>query len=67
VREAGHGRGRVRPRLSFFWDVHNDFFEENRQVPCRAAIYARVMRDKFGAKKPISLMLRTHAQTAASR
>src|SRR5205807_2486601 len=52
------------PRLSFFWDVHNDFFEEIAKFRAARRIYARVMRDKFGAKKPLSMMLRTHAQTA---
>ena len=52
------------PRLSFFWDVHNDFFEEIAKFRAARRIYARVMRDKFGAKKPLSLTLRTHAQTA---
>ena len=51
-------------RLSFFWDVHNDFFEEIAKFRAARRIYARVMRQKFGAKKPLSLMLRTHAQTA---
>ncbi len=51
-------------RLSFFWDVHNDFFEEIAKFRAARRIYARVMRDRFGAKKPLSLMLRTHAQTA---
>jgi methylmalonyl-CoA mutase N-terminal domain/subunit len=51
-------------RLSFFWDVHNDFFEEIAKFRAARRIYARIMRDKFGAKKPLSLMLRTHAQTA---
>src|SRR6266446_9770425 len=51
-------------RLSFFWDVHNDFFEEIAKFRAARRIYARTMRDKFGAKKPISLTLRTHAQTA---
>jgi methylmalonyl-CoA mutase N-terminal domain/subunit len=51
-------------RLSFFWDVHNDFFEEIAKFRAARRIYARVMREKFGAKKPISLTLRTHAQTA---
>ncbi|GAC1541551.1 MAG: methylmalonyl-CoA mutase family protein [Myxococcales bacterium] len=54
----------VAARLSFFWDVHNDFFEEIAKFRAARRIYARVMRDKFGAKKPLSLMLRTHAQTA---
>src|SRR5438132_12973400 len=52
------------PRLSFFWDVHNDFFEEIAKFRAARRIYAHVMRDKFGAKKPISMTLRTHAQTA---
>jgi methylmalonyl-CoA mutase N-terminal domain/subunit len=51
-------------RLSFFWDVHNDFFEEIAKFRAARRIYARVMRDKFGATKPISMTLRTHAQTA---
>ncbi len=51
-------------RLSFFWDVHNDFFEEIAKFRAARRIYARIMREKFGAKKPLSLMLRTHAQTA---
>ena len=51
-------------RLSFFWDVHNDFFEEIAKFRAARRIYARVMREKFGAKKPLSLQLRTHAQTA---
>src|SRR5229473_2848579 len=51
-------------RLSFFWDVHNDFFEEIAKFRAARRIYARTMRDRFGAKKPISMILRTHAQTA---
>jgi methylmalonyl-CoA mutase N-terminal domain/subunit len=52
------------PRLSFFWDVHNDFFEEIAKFRAARRIYARVMRERFGAKKAISMTLRTHAQTA---
>jgi methylmalonyl-CoA mutase, N-terminal domain len=52
------------PRLSFFWDVHNDFFEEIAKFRAARRIYARTMRDRFGAKKPMSMALRTHAQTA---
>src|SRR5256714_144857 len=51
-------------RLRFFWDVHNDFFEEIAKFRAARRIYARVMRDRFGAKKAISVTLRTHAQTA---
>ncbi|MCA1828617.1 MAG: methylmalonyl-CoA mutase [Myxococcales bacterium] len=52
------------PRLSFFWDVHNDFFEEIAKFRAARRIYARVMKERFGATTPLSLMLRTHAQTA---
>jgi methylmalonyl-CoA mutase, N-terminal domain len=52
------------PRLSFFWDVHNDFFEEVAKFRAARRIWAEVMRDRFGAKDPRSMMLRTHAQTA---
>ncbi len=51
-------------RLSFFWDVHNDFFEEIAKFRAARRIWARVMRDRFGARDPRSLQLRTHAQTA---
>ncbi len=52
------------PRLSFFWDVHNDFFEEIAKFRAARRIWAGVMRDRFGARDPRSLQLRTHAQTA---
>ena len=52
------------PRLSFFFDVHNDFFEEIAKFRAARRIWARVMKERFGAKKPESMKLRTHAQTA---
>jgi methylmalonyl-CoA mutase N-terminal domain/subunit len=52
------------PRLSFFWDVHNDFFEEIAKFRAARRIWARHLRDDFGAKNPESWRLRTHAQTA---
>jgi methylmalonyl-CoA mutase, N-terminal domain len=52
------------PRLSFFWDVHNDFFEEIAKFRAARRIWARHLRDEFGAKNPESWRLRTHAQTA---
>ncbi|HVP69362.1 MAG TPA: methylmalonyl-CoA mutase family protein [Anaeromyxobacteraceae bacterium] len=52
------------PRLSFFWDVHNDFFEEIAKFRAARRIWARTMRERFGARKRESLLLRTHAQTA---
>jgi methylmalonyl-CoA mutase N-terminal domain/subunit len=52
------------PRLSFFWDVHNDFFEEIAKFRAARRIWARHLRDVYGAKNPESWRLRTHAQTA---
>jgi methylmalonyl-CoA mutase N-terminal domain/subunit len=52
------------PRLSFFFDVHNDFFEEVAKFRAARRIWARLMREKYQAKDPRSWMLRTHAQTA---
>ena len=52
------------PRLSFFWDVHNDFFEEVAKFRAARRIWARRMRDVYGARNPESWRLRTHAQTA---
>ena len=52
------------PRLSFFWDVHNDFFEEIAKFRAARRIWARHMRDIYGAQNPASWRLRTHAQTA---
>jgi methylmalonyl-CoA mutase N-terminal domain/subunit len=52
------------PRLSFFFDVHNDFFEEIAKLRAARRIWARAMKERFGAKKPESLRLRTHTQTA---
>jgi methylmalonyl-CoA mutase N-terminal domain/subunit len=52
------------PRLSFFFDVHNDFFEEIAKLRAARRIWARGMRERYGAKSPESWRLRTHAQTA---
>jgi methylmalonyl-CoA mutase N-terminal domain/subunit len=52
------------PRLSFFFDVHNDFFEEIAKFRAARRMWARIMRERFGAKSPRSWWLRTHAQTA---
>ncbi|WP_339096089.1 methylmalonyl-CoA mutase family protein [Deinococcus sp. VB142] len=52
------------PRISFFWDIHNDFFEEIAKLRAARRIWARQMRDRYGAKNPKSWMLRTHRQTA---
>ena len=52
------------PRLSFFWDVHNDFFEEIAKFRAARRIWARQMKEEYGAEDPRSWRLRTHAQTA---
>jgi methylmalonyl-CoA mutase, N-terminal domain len=52
------------PRLSFFFDVHNDFFEEIAKFRAARRIWARHLRHEFEAKNPESWRLRTHAQTA---
>jgi methylmalonyl-CoA mutase N-terminal domain/subunit len=52
------------PRLSFFFDVHNDFFEEIAKFRAARRIWARFMKGRYGAKKAESMKLRTHAQTA---
>src|SRR5512134_1516662 len=52
------------PRLSFFWDVHNDFFEEIAKLRAARRIWARVMREKYGATDPRSWKMRLHCQTA---
>ncbi len=52
------------PRISFFWDVHNDFFEEIAKFRAARRIWATQMRERYGARNPKSWILRTHAQTA---
>jgi len=52
------------PRLSFFFDIHNDFFEEIAKLRAARRLWARFMKERFGAKKPESMRLRTHTQTA---
>jgi len=52
------------PRLSFFFDIHNDFFEEIAKLRAARRIWARGMKEKYGAKNPDSWRLRTHCQTA---
>jgi methylmalonyl-CoA mutase N-terminal domain/subunit len=52
------------PRLSFFFNAHNDFFEEIAKYRAARRIWAEVMRDRFGAKNPRSWLMRFHTQTA---
>ena len=52
------------PRLSFFFDVHNDFFEEIAKLRAARRMWAKIMKERFGAKNPKSWLMRTHCQTA---
>jgi methylmalonyl-CoA mutase N-terminal domain/subunit len=52
------------PRLSFFFDVHNDFFEEIAKLRAARRLWAWLMKERFGAKSAEAMKLRTHAQTA---
>jgi methylmalonyl-CoA mutase N-terminal domain/subunit len=52
------------PRLSFFFDVHNDFFEEIAKFRAARRMWARLMKERYQPKLEASLKLRTHAQTA---
>ncbi len=62
--EAGLDVDVFAPRLSFFFNSHNDFFEEIAKFRAARRIWATVMRDRFAAKNPRSGMLRFHTQTA---
>lgn len=52
------------PRLSFFFNAHNDLFEEVAKFRAARRIWAKIMKERFGAKDPKSMMLRFHTQTA---
>ncbi len=52
------------PRLSFFWDIHNDFFEEVAKLRAARRVWARHMRERYGAHDPRSWKMRFHCQTA---
>ncbi|MEO6326467.1 MAG: methylmalonyl-CoA mutase family protein [Thermoanaerobaculia bacterium] len=62
--DAGLKVDEFAPRLSFFFNAHNDFFEEIAKYRAARRIWATVMRDRYGAKKAESLKLRFHSQTA---
>ncbi|HEU5086288.1 MAG TPA: methylmalonyl-CoA mutase family protein, partial [Roseiflexaceae bacterium] len=66
--EAAVARGldvdTIAPRISFFFNAHNDFFEEIAKYRAARRVWARVMRERFQARNPRSWWLRFHAQTA---
>ncbi|MGH3518492.1 MAG: acyl-CoA mutase large subunit family protein [Haloechinothrix sp.] len=62
--ERGIDVDRLAPRVSFFWDVHNNFFEEAAKLRAARRLWARLMRDRLGCKDPRSWLMRAHCQTA---
>lgn len=66
--ERGIARGldvdEFAPRLSFFWDIHNDFFEEIAKLRAARRIWARHLRERYGSTNPRSWVMRFHSQTA---
>ncbi len=63
---AGLHADTVAPRMSFFWNAHNDFFEEIAKFRAARYVWAHIARDEFNCKDPRSAMLRFHAQTGGS-
>ncbi len=64
--EAGLEIDKFAPRLSFFFNAHSNFLEEVAKFRAARRIWARLMKERFGAKNPRSMMLRFHTQTAGS-
>src|SRR6201994_1830711 len=64
--DAGLAVDDFAPRLSFFFNAHNDFLEEVAKFRAARRVWARVMRERFAARSPRSWMLRFHTQTAGS-
>lgn len=64
--KAGMDVDEFAPRLSFFFNAHNDLFEEVAKFRAARRLWAKIMKERFGAKKDKSLMLRFHTQTAGS-
>jgi methylmalonyl-CoA mutase N-terminal domain/subunit len=62
--EAGLDVDEFAPRLSFFFNAHLNFFEEIAKFRAARRLWAKIMKERFGAKNPRSLMLRFHTQTA---
>lgn len=64
--KAGLDVDQFAPRLSFFFNVHNNFFEEIAKFRAARKMWAEIMKNRFGAKNDKSMMLRFHSQTAGS-
>ncbi|MEA2787548.1 MAG: methylmalonyl-CoA mutase, N-terminal domain [Candidatus Eremiobacteraeota bacterium] len=66
AQRAGLDVDTVAPRISFFWNAHNDFFEEIAKFRAARTLWAQIVRDEFGSHDPKSQMLRFHTQTGGS-
>ena len=66
ARDTGIALDEVAPRISFFWNAHNDFFEEIAKFRAARYLWAHITRDEFGCRDPRSQTLRFHAQTGGS-
>ncbi len=66
VRKAGLEVDEFAPRLSFYFISHSDFFEEIAKFRAARRVWAKIMKERFGARKPESMRLRFHCQTAGS-
>jgi len=66
AQQAGLDVDTVAPRISFFWNAHNDFFEEIAKFRAARTLWAEIVRDEFGSRDPKSQMLRFHTQTGGS-
>ncbi len=66
ARDAGIAIDEVAPRISFFWNAHNDFFEEIAKFRAARYLWAHITRDEFGCRDARSQMLRFHTQTGGS-
>ncbi|MBV8170434.1 MAG: methylmalonyl-CoA mutase [Candidatus Eremiobacteraeota bacterium] len=64
--DAGLGVDDIAPRMSFFWNAHNNFFEEIAKFRAARQLWAQIVRDEFGAKNPKSWLMRFHTQTGGS-
>jgi methylmalonyl-CoA mutase, N-terminal domain len=64
--DAGLAVDDFAPRLAFFWNAQMDFLEEIAKYRAARRMWARIMKDRFGAAKPASMMMRFHTQTAGA-
>ena len=64
--ERGVGIDEVAPRISWIFNTHNNFFEEIAKYRALRRLWARLLKERYGAKDPRSMMLRTHTQTGGS-